>query len=149
MSRQSSARTLGPLSIARPEPSNMRPSMSSETPSFRLEPVNSTFVQLSVSDVFTFRSAWTAIPSSRRFQLSLQRPIVISHISAELQLYSNTCTTARFPSPCKHMPYLPLNITAAYAPLASSTCPDLSVPSGSVKVTISLYRGNLTCDMTG
>jgi hypothetical protein len=32
-----------------------------------------------------------------------------------------------------------------HSPLASSTCPDLSVPSGSVKVTISLYRGNLTC----
>ena len=29
-------------------------------------------------------------------------------------------------------------------PRASSTCPDLSVPSGSVKETISLYLGNLT-----
>ena len=31
------------------------------------------------------------------------------------------------------------------APLASRTCPDLSEPSGSVKDTISLYLGNLTC----
>lgn len=29
-------------------------------------------------------------------------------------------------------------------PLASNTCPDLSVPSGNVNVTISLYLGNLT-----
>lgn len=44
MSRYSSASTLGPLSIARPDPSKMRPSMSSDTPSFKLWPVNSTFV---------------------------------------------------------------------------------------------------------
>lgn len=31
-------------------------------------------------------------------------------------------------------------------PRASNTWPDLSVPSGSVKETISLYLGNLTCD---
>ena len=41
MSRYSSASTLGPLSIARPEPSKIRPSMSSDTPSFKLCPVNS------------------------------------------------------------------------------------------------------------
>lgn len=44
MSRYSSANTLGPLSIARPDPSKIRPSISSDTPSFKLWPVNSTFV---------------------------------------------------------------------------------------------------------
>lgn len=44
MSRYSSANTLGPLSIALPEPSKIRPNMSSDTPSFKLSPVNSTLV---------------------------------------------------------------------------------------------------------
>jgi hypothetical protein len=34
---------------------------------------------------------------------------------------------------------------SVYAPLASSTWPDRSDPSGRVNDTISLYRGNLTC----
>lgn len=34
----------------------------------------------------------------------------------------------------------------SHIPLASNTCPDLCVPSGRVKLTISLYLGNLTCD---
>ena len=49
MSRNSSASTLGPLSIARPEPSKMRPSMSSDTPNFKLSPVNSTLVCLQLA----------------------------------------------------------------------------------------------------
>jgi hypothetical protein len=44
MSKYSSANTLGPLSIGRPEPSKIRPNMSSETGIFKLSPVNSTVV---------------------------------------------------------------------------------------------------------
>lgn len=46
ISRYSSAKTLGPLSIALPDPSKIRPSISSDTPSFKLSPLNSTFVFL-------------------------------------------------------------------------------------------------------
>ncbi len=35
-------------------------------------------------------------------------------------------------------------ISGVVIPRASSTCPDLSEPSGNVKETISLYLGNLT-----
>ena len=35
--------------------------------------------------------------------------------------------------------------TTALLPLASNTCPLRSVPSGKVRETISLKRGNLTC----
>lgn len=49
MSRYSSGSTLGPLSMALPEPSKIRPSMSSDTPSFKLWPVNSTLVYSCVS----------------------------------------------------------------------------------------------------
>lgn len=52
MSRYSSANTFGPLSIGNPDPLKIRPSMSSETGSFMLEPVNSTWVALtSMPDV--------------------------------------------------------------------------------------------------
>lgn len=57
ISKNSSARTLGPLSIARPDPSKIRPSMSSDTPSFKLSPVNSTRV--------CSKSAWRPIAQDR------------------------------------------------------------------------------------
>ena len=44
ISRCSSAKTFGPLSIGLPEPSKIRPSMSSDTGIFRFWPVNSTVV---------------------------------------------------------------------------------------------------------
>ena len=39
--------------------------------------------------------------------------------------------------------YMPFH-SKSHSPLASRTCPDLCVPSASVKLTISLYLGNLT-----
>ena len=46
MSRKSSAKTEGPLSMALPEPLKTRPSMSSETAIRRISPVNSQVVCL-------------------------------------------------------------------------------------------------------
>lgn len=46
ISKNSSANTFGPLSIALPDPLNIRPNMSSETGILRVSPVNSTCVAL-------------------------------------------------------------------------------------------------------
>jgi hypothetical protein len=56
---------------------------------------------------------------------------------------SNTCTTARLPNP-PSQPNTTTSLYLSYTPLASSTCPLLTSPSGNVKDTISLNRGNLT-----
>lgn len=61
ISRYSSAKTFGPLSIARPDPSNMRPSISSDTPSLRLSPVNSTFDYSSLATAFGLKILFSCL----------------------------------------------------------------------------------------
>ena len=130
--------------MALPDPSKMRPSMSSDTPILRLCPVNSTLVYpLSVicstdyrvfSDLLDIDAGGpfkylSTISTGKSFQRA-SRDILgrqlgsliicgISQLSCEAQVGS-------------------------FVPRASSTCPDLSEPSGRVKETISLYLGNLT-----
>ncbi len=83
-------------------------------------------------------------PSSHRFPLCLRTPIsgsILQPIQAPDLL---TCTTALVPTISQLQPLEIPTLHRKYAPLASRTCPDLTVPSGSLKLTISLYCGNLT-----
>jgi hypothetical protein len=145
MSKYSSGSTLGPLSIALPEPSKIRPNISSETPSFRLCPVNSTFDYVPIINC-SISMCQHIIPSSHQYQTCLRTPksqSAYSNLPPPTKEYLYTCTTARFPIPLsQHVNFHAIN--PSNSPLASKTCPDLSEPSGRVRVTISLYLGNLT-----
>jgi hypothetical protein len=82
-----------------PEPSKIRPSMSSDTPSFKLCPVNSTLVcdcqNVSPS------AAPVQVPSSRQCPKCLRRPgSILEGLSQTTGIVRCTWTTARFPSAC-------------------------------------------------
>src|SRR5262245_4546042 len=117
--------------------------MSSETPSFKLWPVNSTVVypgQICAAypsgwgrhllDI----DAWRAFEDLRGDQKGA--------LSLGVR-QSDTWTTALFPVACVSQ-YYSSATTQRGSPRASRTWPDRSEPSGRVKDTISLYFGNLT-----
>jgi hypothetical protein len=86
------------------------------------------------------------IPSSRRCLLSLQTPCILYQRFRALQngknrMYLHDSSVALQDSLLAEDGWEGVVLPA---PLASNTCPDLSDPSGRVKETISLYRGNLT-----
>lgn len=117
--------------------------MSSETPSFKLWPVNSTFVCLPSA----------LVPTSPSLYMPYLLDINARRAFEYLNPISPTTQPARRPGaiPAQQLDHLPhsseiiqLTHCSMHSPLASKTCPDLSEPSGSVKVTISLYLGNLT-----
>lgn len=164
MSRYSSANTLGPLSMARPDPSKIRPSMSSETPSFKLSPVNSTFVcSRSISITCSIAIAMASIQlqegcsnllhidaccSFENLAYLVNRLFLRSRLRPRLRLLDVPgqllCLLfTRWSASCSPSYQMPQE--ASHVPRASRTCPCLIVPSGSVKLTISLYFGNLTC----
>jgi hypothetical protein len=122
----------------------MRPSISSDTPNFRLVPVNSTLVYRFISSIIYPYTSHSLL-SSHQCQLCLRKPILVSLCPP---LSSNRSIPAQQHDHLfKLVSILFLIIIKVIcdSPLASKTCPDLCVPSGRVKVTISLYLGNLTC----
>jgi hypothetical protein len=128
--------------MALPDPSKIRPSMSSDTPSFRLWPVNSTFVYIPSAHLSLSFSPCMPyllnINARRAFEHLIAISVYHNQPAQEPYLHNSPIT---YPDSSA---YTQLTHCSGHLPLASKTCPDLSVPSGSVKVTISLYLGNLT-----
>ena len=84
--------------MARPEPSNIRPNMSSDTPSFKLCPVNSTLVcgwcqQCPIPHLRYSTADLLDIDTSCAFEhlLCISLSIAVLHVS------NRTCTTALLP----------------------------------------------------
>ena len=84
--------------------------------------------------LLTFLTSIPVVPSNTFYALASQLQCCMSRIAPAQQL-------------CCLSPMLALicHISPLHVPLASRTCPDRSLPSGRVKDTISLNRGNLTC----
>lgn len=146
MSRYSSGSTLGPLSIARPDPSKIRPSMSSDTPSFKLWPVNSTLVCSGISHpnppymvLSTYLLHIDAGGAFENLDVSLIGVAQLWLDDAYLDDSSVTWSMGQ-----QWFGLRRAMLSDNDLPRASRTWPDRSVPSGRVSVTISLYLGNLT-----
>jgi hypothetical protein len=119
--------------------------MSSETPSFKLCPVNLTVDCIDVS-----RAGSCHVMSCISYLLHIDARCAFEHL---ISVSANPGILARDIIPAPPHDFLSRQLISTsqvnaidiyHSPLASSTCPDLSVPSGSVRLTISLYRGNLT-----
>jgi hypothetical protein len=93
ISRKSSAKTAGPLSMAFPEPLNTLPNMSSETGVLKISPVNSHVVCLaSIPDVPS-----KTLKSLSNYKRVREAMLVVSTSMTNLQFYQRNTKNVVFP----------------------------------------------------